>query len=223
MTNKFKQLTCLFAWRKKSHGLVGFLLSITLPLSFLAACDRGVGDQMIREMEIAQATAPIENSGTRARVERIEKIKREWAKKPGPIIPSLDYARIAYRQALDEEKKEAVAHVVQKYFSPGMKVEEAFKLLRQLKKEGFYVSETRHDSGREWPDGEFKPYLGVVGRLTHQQHYPKGVSEFLALKKEKKFDPQILFFTKHVVIKFRVVDGSGVISEVKGDVGVTGI
>lgn len=176
---------------------------------------------MIKEMEIAQATAPLQNSGTQARAERIEAIKRERANNPGPIIPGLDYARIARGQALDEEKEEAVARAVQKYFPPGMKAEEAFKLLRQLKEDGFYIIESRHEAGRLWPDGEFKPDRDEETRRHRQRHYPSGMSEFLALREQRSFST--MFFKKHVAIKFRVVDGSGVISEVKGDVAITGI
>lgn len=114
-----------------------------------------------------------------------------------------------------EERKEAVSRAVQKYFPLGMKAGDAFKLLRQLKEQGFEISETRHEGARAWPDGEFKPYLGDVGRLTHQQRYPKGMSEFLALK---KYGTQMLIFPKHAAIRFRVVDGSGVITKVEGDI-----
>ena len=119
-----------------------------------------------------------------------------------------------------EERDAAVTRAVQRYFPPGMKSEEAFKLLKRLKEQGFDVSETRYDGGRTWPDGEFKPYLGDVGRLTHQQHYPKGMSEFIA---KKQVGTRMLIVTDHAVISFRVIDGSGVISKVEGAVWATGI
>lgn len=227
MTNGFKHWvwqTSLCARRMLSGELVGFLFAMTFLLSFLTGCNADVGDQMIKGMEIAQATAPLQNSGTQARAERIEAIKRERAKNPGPIIPGLDYARIARGQALDEEKEEAVARAVQKYFPPGMKAEEAFELLRQLKEQGFKVGEYRHEGARNWPDGEFKPYLDEGTRRNLQRQIPKGVSKFTAKKKyDTLFSIQALLVTKHVAISFRVVDDSGVIAEVKGDIGATGI
>lgn len=120
-----------------------------------------------------------------------------------------------------EARVAAVRAAVQKYFPPGMKTEEAFKLLRQLKEQGFEIRETRNQGARAWPDGEFIPYPGEVGKITHQRRYPEGMSEFLA---RKQYGTQILLLaTKHVVISFRVVDGSGVISEVKGDIWASGI
>ena len=124
---------------------------------------------------------------------------------------------------LDEKtkkRKEAVSRAVQKYFPPGMKAEDGFKRLRQLKEQGFEISETRNEGVRAWPDGEFKPYPGEVGKLTYQRRYPKGMSEFLA---RKQYGRRLLIVTKHVAINFRVVDGSGVISEVEGDIWSSGI
>lgn len=214
MLNELENWARLRGRRMQRRELAGFLFATTFLLSFLSGCNADIGDQMIRDMEIAQATA-------QARPERIEAIKREQAKNPGPIIPSLDYESVARGQALGEERKEAVARAVQKYFPPGMKAEEAFKLLRQLKEDGFYVAESRREAGRSWPDGELKPEQDEETRRYRQRHYPGGMSEFRALKEQRSFST--MFFERSVVIKFRVVDGSGVISEVTGDIWITGI
>lgn len=191
------------------------LCVIALLLPFLTGCDMDMSDQMIKEMETAYPTALQTRSD--ADKARIEAIKREQARSFAAgekIIAGLDYAGIARTLAEREEIKEAVNRAVQKYFPPGMKAEEAFKRLRQMKEQGFEISETRYDSARAWPDGEFKFYLGEVGKLTHQRRYPQGMSEFIA---QKQYGIVIRFLaTKHVVISFRVVDGSGVISEVEG-------
>lgn len=144
-----------------------------------------------------------------------------------PMIKEMEaaYATVGeLKDSTHEKRVEATSRAVQKYFPAGMKKEEAFKLLRQLKEQGFEISETRYDGGRAWPDGEFKPYLGEVGRLTHQRRYPKGMSEFLATKKyATHFSIKMLFVTKHVAISFRVDDDSGVVSESKGSLSASGI
>lgn len=119
-----------------------------------------------------------------------------------------------------EERDTAVSRAVQKHFPPGMKVEEAFKHLLRLKEQGFKISESRHEGGRAWPEGELKPYLDEVTRRNLQQHYPKGVSKFIA---EKQVGTHMLIVTNHVGISFRVIDGSGVISDVEGSVWANGI
>lgn len=141
-----------------------------------------------------------------------------------PMVQEMEtaYATTMRKNAdTHEARKAAATQAVQKYFRPGMKAEEAFKRLRQLKQQGFNVSENRHEGERTWPDGEFKSYPDETTRRNLQQHYPKGISEFLA---EKKYGTEIsLLATKHVVISFRVADGSGVISEVKGKLWASGI
>jgi len=125
------------------------------------------------------------------------------------------------RGSTHEKRVEATSSAVQKYFPPGMKAEEAFKLLRQLKEQGFEVDESRHEGARNWPDGALMPYRDEETRRHLQQHYPKGVSEFMA---KKQYGSNIMMLaTKHVVISFRVVDGSGVISTVKGSLSASGI
>jgi len=134
-----------------------------------------------------------------------------------PIIKEMEAALATSSANTHEERVKATSRVVQKYFPPGMKSEEAFKLLRQLKKHGFDISEGRRESARNWPDGELKPYRD--GFL--QRHYPKGVSVYVA-KKQYGVDIRYLA-TKHVAISFSVIDGSGVISEVEGTIGADGI
>lgn len=121
-----------------------------------------------------------------------------------------------------EARDAAVTSVVQKYFRPGMSREEAFVLLRQLEEDGFDVSENRHEGARNWPEGELKPYWGDEAAMERvQRQYPKGMSEFIATK-TYGLVPQAMA-TKHVAISFRVLDGSEVISEVKGNIGASGI
>ena len=57
-----------------------------------------------------------------------------------PMIQEMETAyATAMRKEGDthEERKAAATQAVQKYFRPGMKAEEAFKLLRQMKDDGF--------------------------------------------------------------------------------------
>jgi len=120
-----------------------------------------------------------------------------------------------------EKRNEAVSRAVQKYFPPGMRAEEAFKRLQQMKEQGFEVREYRRDGARIWPDGAFKPYPNDEIRRNIQRRYPNNVSGYNA---KKDYGTIIsLLATKHVSISFRVVDGGGVISEVKGDIGASGI
>lgn len=141
--------------------------------------------------------------------------------------PMIEEMEAAYRGVSQkkgdthQDRDAAVSAVLHKYFPPGMKTEDAFKLLRQLKERGFDVSEYRHEGARIWPDGELKPYLYEETRRNMQQQIPKGVSRFHA---EKKYGTQITALaTKHVYISFRVGDGSGVITEVKGNLTASGI
>jgi hypothetical protein len=134
-----------------------------------------------------------------------------------PIIKEMEAALATSSANTHEERDEAASRVVRRYFPPGMKSEEAFKLLRQLREQGFDISENRRESARDWPDGELKPYRdGFI-----QRHYPKGVSVYVA---EKQYGVVIRYLaTKHVFISFSVIDGSGVISEVRGTLVADGI
>ncbi len=140
-----------------------------------------------------------------------------------PIINDMENAYIEVEQKEGDthvERNDAVTHVVQKYFPLGMKTEEAFKRLNTLDEDGFHIWEYRHEGRRVWPDGELKPYLDEGTRRNLQQHYPKGVSEFVA---KKQYGRQSFIITKHAVVSFRVVDGSGVITNVKGAIWLTGL
>ena len=143
-----------------------------------------MNDPMIKEMEVAQATAMRKEGETH----------------------------------LDRDA--AVTLVVQKYFPPGMKVEDAFNLLRQLKSKGFEIGEYRHEGARNWPDGEFKPYLDEATRRNLQRQYSIGTSPFTATK---QYDTQMLIVTKHVAVSFDVIVGSGVIPSSKGALWASGI
>lgn len=140
-----------------------------------------------------------------------------------PMIQEMETAyATAMRKEGDthEERKAAATQAVQKYFRPGMKAEEAFKLLRQLKDDGFEIAEYRHEGARVWPDGEFKPYLDEATRRNMQIVHPKGVSRFTA---KKQYERRLLIVTKHAVVSFRVVDSTGVITQVEGDLWANGI
>lgn len=119
-----------------------------------------------------------------------------------------------------QEREDAVTLVVKKYFSPGMKVDEAFELLRRLKEQGFDISEYRNEGARNWPDGTIKPYVDEATRRNLQNKYPKGMSHFSA---KKQYDTQMLVVTKHAAISFNVIDGSGVISSPTGSIWSSGI
>lgn len=140
-----------------------------------------------------------------------------------PMIQEMETAyAAAMRKDGDthEERKTAATQAVQKYFRHGMKAEEAFKLLLQMKADGFEITEYRHEGTRVWPNGDLKPFIGEVGKLTYQRRHPRGRSEFVA---QKQYGRQLLIVTKHVVIKFRVIDGSDMVSEVVGDIWANGI
>jgi len=168
--------------------------------------------QFVRSFCVVALSLPL-LTGCNMNDPMIQEMEAAYATAPQKKVDTLDEKT--------EKRKEAVSRAVQKYFPPGMQAEEAFKRLRQLKEQGFEISETRNEGARAWPDGELIPYPGEVGKLTYQRRYPKGMSEFLA---RKQYGTQIsLLATKHVVISFRVADGSGVISEVKGNIWASGI
>ena len=140
-----------------------------------------------------------------------------------PMIKDME---AAYAKAVQKpgdtqaERDDAMTLALHKHFPPGMKAEEAFKRLNDLKEEGFIVGEYRHEGARAWPEGEFKPYLDEGTRRNLQRRYPKGASNFSARKQYRRY---WLIITNHVAIGFRVVDGSGVITEVEGRIWASGI
>lgn len=140
-----------------------------------------------------------------------------------PMILEMESAYIAAEQKkgdTHQERDAAVSRVVQKHFPLGMKSEDAFKRLRQLKEQGFEIGEYRHEGARNWPDGEFKPYLDEATRRNLQQRYQRGTSYFHV---QKQYGTQMLIVTKHAAFSFSVVDGSGTISEPKGAIWASGI
>lgn len=171
-------------------------LSLSIALLLLTGCDRN--HPIIEEMEAAYASVPPEKGATRE--ERIKDVERKW-----------------------KEKRERINRAVQKYLPPGMKAEEAFKLLRQFKDQGFEVREYRRDGHRIWPDGEFKPHH-EDNRRYFQLHFANEVSGYSAKKDyATEFHLRTWFVKKHVAISFRVVNGSGVISAVTGNIEASGI
>jgi len=143
-----------------------------------------------------------------------------------PMIKEMEAASAAVSENLkskekQEEQEKAVARAMQKYFPLGMKSEEAFKLLRLLKEQGFDVGEWRHEGSRNWPDGELSSYRDDATRRNLQQQIPPGMSNFSARKQYGTVIP--LLITQHVRISFRVIDGSRVISEVDGDIWASGL
>lgn len=140
-----------------------------------------------------------------------------------PMILEMESAYIAAEQKTGDthhERDAAVTLVVQKYFPPGMNSEDAFKRLRQLKEQGFEIGEYRHEGARDWPDGEFKPYLDEATRRNLQHRYQRRTSYFHV---QKQYGTQMLIVTKHAAFSFSVVDGSGKISEPKGSIWASGI
>ncbi len=140
-----------------------------------------------------------------------------------PMINDMETAyTIATQKSGDThaERKAAVTQAVRKYFPEGMKTEDAFRLLRRLKEEGFEIGEYRHEGARVWPDGELRPYLDEATRRNLQNQYPKGLSKFTA---KKQYGRHLLVVTKHAVVSFHVIDGSGEISDVEADIWLSGI
>ena len=138
-----------------------------------------------------------------------------------PMVLEMESAYIAAEQKGDahDEREVAVSLVVQKYFPLGMKSEDAFKRLRQLKDQGFDISEYRNEGARKWPDGEFKPYLDEETRRHLQGRYQRGASYFHL---QKQTGRHMLIVTKHAALNFIVTDGSGTISEPKGSIWANG-
>lgn len=136
-----------------------------------------------------------------------------WIEK---MLTEMEQAWIkADNQNLDDEgRKSAVTEVAKKYFPAGMPKDEAFKLLRELKAEGFLVNEYRHEGGRRWPDGEFNPYGDEV-RRNFQNRIPLGVSE---ISTRKEYGRTRLIITKHVSLTIIINDGDGKIDTARAQI-----
>lgn len=115
-----------------------------------------------------------------------------------------------------KESNEDVTRVVQKYFQPGMRVEEAFKLLHQMNEQGFSITEYHYNQARAWPDGEFRPYISPS--LHERKRRQKGIVEYMAYK---KYDSKYIIVTKTAGITLRT-DGERIL-ESSGGINISGI
>ena len=114
------------------------------------------------------------------------------------------------------ENNEDVTRIVQKYFPLGMKVDEASKLLLQLKEQGFSIAEYHYNQARRWPDGELKPYISPSSHERERRQ--KGTVEYMA---SKKYDSKFLIVTKTAGITLRT-DGERIL-ESRGGISISGI
>ena len=115
-----------------------------------------------------------------------------------------------------KESDEDVTRVVHKYFPPGMKVEDAFKLLHHMKEQGFNITEYHYNQARAWPGGEFRPYTSPS--LHERKRRQKGIVEYMA---SKKYDSKFLIVTKTAGITLRT-DGERIL-ESRGGISISGI
>lgn len=107
------------------------------------------------------------------------------------------------------ESNEDVTRVVQKYFPPGMKVDETLKLMHQLKNQGFYIWENRLEGARAWPDGKLEPYREETTKQERLALDPTGL--MVNYTARKRYEHRMLIFEKHVVISIRT-DGEKIVS-----------
>ena len=106
-----------------------------------------------------------------------------------------------------KELTEAVTRVVQKYFPLGMRMEDAFKLLHQLKEQDFEIVERRHEGMRKWPEGgELYIYRDELVKRVYQP--PGSMVDYEA---QKRYEYQLMIFEKHAFITIRT-DGEKIIS-----------
>ena len=105
-----------------------------------------------------------------------------------------------------------MALVAEKYFTPGMSRAEVTPLLNDLKSQGFLIGEYRHEEARNWPEGEFKPYLDEGVRRNLQNQIPPGVSR-IAIR--KKYGRTRIIITKHVSFSFTIKDSEDKIMNIK--------
>lgn len=91
---------------------------------------------------------------------------------------------MAEQTSLRTERREAVVKlIVRKHFHPGMPKVEAFRLLGELKANGFEIGECRHEGARNWPDGKLKEYPDPQTRQKLQRQILSGFSRITAVKK----------------------------------------
>lgn len=118
-----------------------------------------------------------------------------------PMIQEMDGAYAV------KESNEDVTRVVQKYFPPGMQMEDAFKLLHQLKEQGFEIGEYRHEGVRKWPEGgELLIYRDEASKRAYQP--PGSMVDYTA---RKRYEHRLFVFEKHAFITIRT-DGEKIIS-----------
>lgn len=130
-----------------------------------------------------------------------------------PIIKEMDGAYAI------NEKNDDVSRVVQKYFPPGMKMDDAFRLLKLFYDQGFEVRENRLGGARNWPDGELKPYRDEATKRNRLQMDPKGMMVNYTIT--KRYDSKYFVVTKEALIYLRT--DSEQIVESKGAIFVSGI
>lgn len=130
-----------------------------------------------------------------------------------PIIKEMDSA---YAKS---ESDDDVTTVVQKYFQTGAEFDKVLPLLKQLKEDGFEISEYKYGVGRDWPDGEFNSPPNELVKLSLERRYPTGTKGFVL---EKIYDIQMLIVTKTAVISFKV-DTVGKLFEVEGHIYISAI
>lgn len=117
----------------------------------------------------------------------------------------------ADKAGLDQEGRDAaMVEAAHKYFPNGMAKEDAFVLLHEMKKNGFDISEYRHEGARKWPSGELRPYMDEATRRNLQRQYPPGVSEVIAVRTWRSR----LVVEEFFAIRITIPDNTGRISRI---------
>jgi len=111
-----------------------------------------------------------------------------------------------------EGTTKAVTLVAEKYFTPGMSRAEVTPLLNDLKSQGFFVGEDRHEGQRKWLDGEFKPYMDERIRKMRQRDIPPGVTRISIIK---HYGRAMVIVTKHLAVSFIIKDVDDRVADVK--------
>jgi len=130
-----------------------------------------------------------------------------------PIIQEMDSA---YAK---NESDDDVTKVVQKNFPVGTEFDKVLPLLKQLKDDGFEISEYKYGVGRVWPDGEFNAPPDELVKLSLERRFPEGIRGFSLIK---KYNTQMLIVTKTAVISFKV-NTAGKLFEVEGHIYISAI
>jgi len=97
---------------------------------------------------------------------------------------------------------------------------EVTPLLNDLKSQGFLIGEYRHEEARNWPEGEFKPYLDEGVRRNLQNQIPPGVSR-IAIR--KKYGRTRIIITKFMAISFIIKDTDDRIANIRASLSQTAI